>query len=150
MRTRMPALLCAALLALPLAGPVVASDLEFGQALGIARVAAYGRRPLYADPVALAIASGEWAPPTAGDTIVGPDGGTRTWEAVSMDADGWIRGREVMGGYAWVPVIAEADCVKILQAQGHFGLFAAHAVINKEAKGVAGVCPLKISHEGYF
>jgi poly(3-hydroxybutyrate) depolymerase len=69
------------------------------------------------DAVEEAMARGEWAPPSAGETL--PTGGTNhTWQAVTAPSDGVFTNGELEGGYFYRKVVAPEERVAVLSAAG--------------------------------
>ena len=105
----------------------------FRQGLVITSVGRYGRNPFHIDPVEAKLVKGEWAAPRAGDVITGPEGAERKWQVAMANAEGVFtnaassgasgRGR---GGtaYLYVPIQAEEEGIRILEASGHDALYA--------------------------
>ncbi len=86
------------------------------EALFLPGAPAAGRNPVPTDPVAAAIAAGEWHAPKSGDKVSTPGGRERSWAAAPVkDRTLAVAG----GGYAYVPVKSDSDRVVILQAAGH-------------------------------
>jgi dienelactone hydrolase len=94
-------------------------EVPLGDALILAPVGRGGRVAFPVDPVAARIASGEWKPPKAGDTVPRATGKPRTWEKLSPGKDGTYENRALNGGHAFFSVPSEQDRVMILEASGH-------------------------------
>ena len=108
----------AALAAVLLAGPAVAAPPALpAEALVLpGGGGGGGRNPVPSDPVMAAVIAGEWKAPKAGDVVASPGGKDRAWAAVPVK-DGAIP--IPAGGYAYLPVKADAARVVVLQAAGH-------------------------------
>ncbi len=78
-----------------------------------------GRNPLHRDALEARIVAGDWTPPRAGERLVLPEGGSRTWEAARAGEDGWLEHSALRGGYACWAVALPAGGVRILEASGH-------------------------------
>jgi pimeloyl-ACP methyl ester carboxylesterase len=89
------------------------------EGLLIQSVARSGRSAFHTDAIEAALVSGQWSAPRPGETVVLPDGTSRTWEAVVADEKGAFSGAVLRGGYACIPYVAERDEVLLLKASGH-------------------------------
>ena len=91
---------------------------RLGQCLVIASTGHSGRSPVHADAIEAEISSGKWHRPANGDRVQLADGNTNEWEVISTNKDGWFESRTWRGGYAYVPVTMDSNCVMILHAEG--------------------------------
>src|SRR5215469_2710957 len=94
------------------------NSVRIGPALAIGSVGHSGRSPVHTDAIEAKIISGTWHPPTAGDRVELPNGTNKQWNAINAGTNGWFDDAALRGGYVYVPVVAESDCVRILEAQG--------------------------------
>jgi len=92
---------------------------RIGPALAIGSVGHSGRSPVHTDAIEANIISGAWQRPLAGDRVELSNGTNKQWNAINANKDGWFEDATLRSGYVYVPVIAESDCVRILEAQGH-------------------------------
>jgi dienelactone hydrolase len=105
-------------------------------ALIIPGVTAGGRTPMPVDHIAHALASGglgasagPWRVGVVreGDTLVLPDGATRTWSSVAADDAGAFTpdrlGPAARGGYVLCRITSEREQVRVLEASGHALVF---------------------------
>ena len=86
--------------------------------VAIGGVARGGRVPFAEDAVQRLRVEGKWQTPEAGTTISLPDGSTRTWEAVTADAEGWYSGRALTGGYVSATVESPTERTWLMEASG--------------------------------
>ncbi len=112
--TGWPGMLRAAEQAAPAKTPVAPAE-----CLVLAPVGQYGRAPVYRDLLQAQIVAGQWKAPHAGDAITLPNGSVRKWEVLKTNKDGVFTHAALRGGYAYLAVPAEKDCVVILEAAGH-------------------------------
>ena len=77
------------------------------------------RSPVHVDPVEHRIVTGQWQPPTEGETVTLPDGETRTWTRVKADDHGVLADDALYNGYLWAHVKVPSDCVMLLHARQH-------------------------------
>jgi pimeloyl-ACP methyl ester carboxylesterase len=94
-------------------------EVPFGGALILAPVGRGGRVAFPVDPEAAQVASGEWKPPKAGDTVPRAAGRPRSWEKLSPGKDGSYQNRALVGGHAYFSVASPKDDVVMLEASGH-------------------------------
>jgi len=81
-----------------------------------------GRRAVHTDAIEAAIVTGQWSPPSPGDSVTLPGGTTPTWQPASADGDGWFQQPTqagLRGGYLYLPVDLPARRVMLLEARGH-------------------------------
>lgn len=109
--------------------PTLAVDRSFKEAqitncLAVGPVGRYGRTPFTADPIEASIVLGRWTGPSAGTELVLPDGRTLQWQELTANQDGWFRSPLLRGGYAFVQVASDQDCVVLLEASGHNMVYA--------------------------
>jgi len=90
-----------------------------GRILAIGGVVKAGRAPFHTDAIEAEIISAAWSRPGEGDEVQLPDGTSSKWSIISTNKDGWFDGSALRGGYAYVPVMVESNCVMILEAAGH-------------------------------
>lgn len=89
-----------------------------GQVLVIGGVGRSGRSAVHRDAVEAEIISGQWQRPTEGEHVQLPNGTSKEWKAISAGTNGWFEDSALEGGYAYVPVFEESNCVRILEARG--------------------------------
>jgi dienelactone hydrolase len=77
-----------------------------------------GRSPVHTDAIEAEIISGKWQRPTEGASVNFADGTSRQWHSIEADTNGWFADESWRGGYAFVPVAAETNCVMLLEAAG--------------------------------
>ncbi len=106
-------------LAVPVRADGPAKEAPFGEALILPATGRGGRIPFPIDLVGAQLASGAWRPPKAGEALVLPAGGTRTWERLAAGADGTYQSRGLVGGHAFFSVASDQDRVMALEASGH-------------------------------
>ncbi|MHC4948064.1 MAG: prolyl oligopeptidase family serine peptidase [Planctomycetota bacterium] len=87
--------------------------------LVVGRVGRGGRSPVHTDAVEARLVAGTWTTPAAGDTVAGPDGTPRTWEAAAAGDDGWLAHAALRGGWAAARVELEAPRTALLEVAGH-------------------------------
>lgn len=95
------------------------NGMSIGPALAIGSVGRSGRSPVHTDAIEASIISGAWRPPAAGDRVELPNGTNKQWNVIHAGTNGWFDDSALRGGYVYVPVVAESDCVRILEAQGN-------------------------------
>jgi len=88
------------------------------QMLAVPPVGRGARIPFSIDPIQEQIVKGEWKIPVVGDSIMAPNGSTRTWIKAEADKDGWFSGPAFEGGYAYCEVNSDADRAMLLDATG--------------------------------
>ena len=77
-----------------------------------------GRSPVHTDTIEAEIISGKWRRPAEGARVQSPDGTSQEWHAIEADTNGWFADESWRGGYAFVPVTVETNCVLLLEAVG--------------------------------
>ena len=77
-----------------------------------------GRSPVHTDAIEAEIISGKWQRPVEGDRVQLADGTSRQWHPIAADTNGWFADESWRGGYAFVPVTVESNCVMLLEAAG--------------------------------
>jgi dienelactone hydrolase len=92
---------------------------SIGPALAIGSVGRSGRSPVHTDAIEARIISGAWRPPAAGDRVELPNGTNKQWRVINKDTNGWFEDAALRGGYVYAPVVADSECVRILEAQGN-------------------------------
>lgn len=95
------------------------NSLRIGPALAIGSVGRSGRSPVHTDAIEANIISGAWQPPAAGNRVELLNGTNKQWKVIHTDTNGWFEDGVLRGGYVYVPVVAESDCVRLLEAQGN-------------------------------
>ena len=92
--------------------------IRLGQCLVIGGVGHSGRSPVHTDAIEAEIISGKWQSPAVGDRVQLPAGRSSEWRAIRTNKNGWFADGALEGGYAYVPVTAQSNCVMILEAEG--------------------------------
>ncbi len=102
------------------------------EGLVIHSISVAGRNPFRVDPIEGLIVKGQWKPPVAGETMAGPDGTDRAWKIALASAEGVFtnsaegaapgHGR-ARGAYLYVPCVAPAAGVMVLEAAGHDAVY---------------------------
>jgi len=77
-----------------------------------------GRSPVHTDTIEAEIISGKWQRPAEGERVQLADGTSRQWHPIEADTNGWFADESWRGGYAFLPVIVETNCVMLLEAAG--------------------------------
>ena len=77
-----------------------------------------GRSPFHTDAIEAEIVSGKWQRPVAGGRVEFADGSSQQWRPIAADTNGWFADESWRGGYAFVPVTVETNCVMLLEAAG--------------------------------
>jgi len=77
-----------------------------------------GRSPVHSDAIEAEIISGKWQRSAEGDRVQLADGTSRQWHPIAADTNGWFADESWRGGYAFVPVTVESNCVMLLEAAG--------------------------------
>lgn len=107
-------------------------DAEFREGLVIRSVTRSGRNPFHIDPVEAMIVNGRWQRPVAGDAITAPDGTNRIWQPAFAAANGTFTNSTAAistnrmrtgGNYLYVPFIASANEIKLLEAAGQDAIY---------------------------
>lgn len=111
--------LLACIVPLAVATRAATNDIVLKQGVALALGGRMGRTPFRVDPVEARIVRGEWTLPAAGDSLPGPGGTNRVWEAVTAGEDGTFQHRAVRGGYFSVPFVSDSDRILLLRAAGH-------------------------------
>jgi dienelactone hydrolase len=88
------------------------------QGLAVAGGGRAGRSPVHTDALEAEIISGKWQRPSEGDLVNLPDGTSRQWHSIVADTNGWFADESWRGGYAFVPMTVESNCVMLLEAAG--------------------------------
>lgn len=91
-----------------------------GPCLAIESGGHFGRSPVHTDAIEAEIVSGTWRRPVAGDRVQLDNGAFRQWKPIECNTDGWFDASVLNQGYAYTPVIAQSNCVMILDAQGDY------------------------------
>jgi dienelactone hydrolase len=109
-----------ALMALPPveAGCAESITLSEGLGVGVGGGGRGGRSPVHTDALEAQIISGKWQRPSEGDQVELPDGTWQKWHAIKAETNGWFADRSSRGGYVFVPVAVETNCVMLLEAAG--------------------------------
>ncbi|HUA65686.1 MAG TPA: hypothetical protein VME24_07555, partial [Alphaproteobacteria bacterium] len=89
-----------------------------GPCLAIGSAGSGGRSPVHTDAIEAQIISGAWQRPANGDRVQLANGTSKEWSLATTNKDGWFTNDALDGGYAYVPVIAQSDCVMLLEAEG--------------------------------
>ena len=114
-------LLCLAPARAPLAQAPQAPIL-LGECLVLPPVGQGGRALFYRDALDARLVRGDFRPPVAGETVPDTKGEPKAWAAAT--AEGGVLEREgLAGSYVHWSVAAEGDEVRVLEAQGHSGVF---------------------------
>jgi dienelactone hydrolase len=77
-----------------------------------------GRSPVHTDAIEAEIISGKWQRPAEGGHVNLADGTSRQWHLIEADTNGWFADESWQGGYAFVPMTVETNCVMLLEAAG--------------------------------
>ncbi len=88
------------------------------QGLAIGTGGRGGRSPVHTDAIEAEIVSGKWQRPAQGDRVSLADGTSQPWRPIEADTNGWFADESWRGGYAFVPVTVETNCVMLLEAAG--------------------------------
>jgi dipeptidyl aminopeptidase/acylaminoacyl peptidase len=95
-----------------------AEPLTLRQGLAVGGGARAGRSPVHTDAIEAEIISGKWQRPTEGAAVNLADGTSRQWHSIKADTNGWFADESWRGGYAFVPVAVETNCVMLFEAAG--------------------------------
>ena len=90
-----------------------------GQCLVTGRAGQAGRSAVHTDSIEAEIISGKWRRPAEGEQSEIDNGNSVRWHAVTTNKDGWFADAALRGGYAYVPVTVESNCVMLLEAEGN-------------------------------
>lgn len=93
-------------------------DIPMHDVLVIHSVSRAGRSAVHMDSVEAQIVSGHWQAPTAGQTLEGPNGETRTWEPVSAGKGGVLSAAAARASYVYWPVVSPVQRPMLLEAAG--------------------------------
>src|SRR5579859_2339319 len=93
-------------------------DIGVGPCLVIGSVGNGGRSPVHTDAIEAKIVSRAWQAPAKGERVQLADGAFKEWSVVTTNRDGWFKNDSLNGGYAYVPVTAQSDCIMLLEAEG--------------------------------
>ncbi len=100
-------------------GPVDGEEtLVLRQGLAIAGGGRASRSPVHTDAIEAEIISGKWQRPVEGDRVEFGEGTSREWHSIHADTNGWFGDGSWRGGYAFVPMVVETNCVMLLEAAG--------------------------------
>jgi dienelactone hydrolase len=108
----------AAVLVLSQSLPCCADDIVAHQGLAVGTGGRGGRSPVHTDAIEAEIISGKWQHPAEGDEVSLAGGSSRHWRPIKADNKGWFEDESLQGGYAFVPVAVETNCVMLLEAAG--------------------------------
>lgn len=107
-----------------------AEPVALGEALVLESVGRAGRNTLFTDAVEASRIAGTWSPPKAGDVVVSVrDARSRVWTQGTANAEGWLTGREMRGGWAYFTAVVSEPTIQIFEAAGH-----AMAYVNGEPR----------------
>ena len=95
-----------------------AETLTLRHGLAVAGGGRAGRSPVHTDAIEADIVSGKWQRPADGDHVYLADGTSRQWHPIEADTNGWFADQSWRGGYAFVPMTVETNCVMLLEAAG--------------------------------
>jgi len=82
-------------------------------------VGEYGRQFLHADPIEARVIRDEFTAPSPDDRVLDRARRAQTWSPLTAGEDGWLRSRQLNGGYAWTQATLDQPGVYVLRAQGH-------------------------------
>ncbi len=91
---------------------------HFKSGLLLENAGIYGRRPIYTDAVVQKIITGDWQPPTEGQTLKLADGKEKTWKTIATDDEGWFSA-EGRGGYIFATYTSDSDKIMLLRMMGN-------------------------------
>jgi dipeptidyl aminopeptidase/acylaminoacyl peptidase len=97
---------------------ICSEPLTLRQGLAVGGGGRAGRSPVHTDAIEAEIISGKWQRPTEDATVNLADGTSRQWHPIKADTNGWFADESWRGGYAFVPVAVETNCVMLLEAAG--------------------------------
>lgn len=92
---------------------------QIGQCLAVESGGHFGRSPVHTDAIEAEIVSGAWQRPGPGERVHFSTGDGH-WKPIRANQDGWFDAAVLNNGYAYVPVIAQSDCVMVLDARGDY------------------------------
>jgi dienelactone hydrolase len=95
-----------------------AEILTLRQGLAVGGGGRAGRSPVHTDAIEAEIISGKWQRPAEGDRVDLADGTSRQWHSIEADTNGWFAAESWRGGYAFVRMTVETNCVMLLEAAG--------------------------------
>jgi dienelactone hydrolase len=107
--------------ALLILSPVRASGAEtltLRKGLAVGGGGRAGRSPVHTDAIEAQMISGKWQRPAEGDRVQLADGAFQQWHPIEADTNGWFADEAWRGGYAFVPMTVETNCVMLLEAAG--------------------------------
>ncbi|MDX2442425.1 MAG: hypothetical protein QNK30_01375, partial [Bacteroidales bacterium] len=78
----------------------------------------YMRKSFTIDPVEGSILDKTWEEPQLGEKVVFSDT-TIAWETISVDEEGWFKGRELRGAWIYKSVESKDEKVVLLEGMGH-------------------------------
>ncbi|MBM4112427.1 MAG: hypothetical protein FJ253_03485, partial [Phycisphaerae bacterium] len=107
----------------PAPAPPAPQPVEVREALVVGGVIRGRRAPIRLDPVEAAMVRGAFKAPVEGETILLPDGSTRTWTKVTAGDDGFLRDEALRGGYAFVRIESDKARPMLLEAGRHTMVF---------------------------
>ncbi|HTV43093.1 MAG TPA: prolyl oligopeptidase family serine peptidase [Candidatus Sulfotelmatobacter sp.] len=97
-------------------GPAV----RVGPCLAIESGGHLGRSPVHTDAIEAEIVSGTWQRPALAERVQLSNGSSIQWKAINTNTNGWFEADVLNNGYAYVPVIAQSDCIMVLDARGDY------------------------------
>jgi len=112
-------------------------------ALSVPLPRSYQRAVLALDPIEMALASGTWKAPKAGDAVAFPGAAAAAWEKVAAGADGWFSGPAFRDGYVYVLYKSDKAAPAILNGLGNV-----HAFVNGEPR-MGGKYAVKETYESW-
>src|SRR5271165_3712777 len=95
-----------------------AEGITMHKALAVGRVGRAGRSPVHVDAIEAEIISGKWQPPTERDRVEVGEDASQSWRWIEADKKDWFADGALQGGYVFVPVTVETNCVMLLEASG--------------------------------
>ena len=98
-------------------------DHRFEEALVIGNVRSTGRTPDPTDAVQARLVADDFKAPEEDEVFELPGGGTRRWNRVEAQDDGWVNDRVLRGGYAFSTYDSADAAVMLLDARGHSMVF---------------------------
>lgn len=105
------------------------AELSVREFLVIDAVGRAGRSPIHTDAIEARIVTGETIVPHEGDSIVLPDGSSKTWQRAKVGGDGTLVHDALRDGYAYASVECDSAGVWLLEAAGH-GLVYVNGVLR--------------------
>lgn len=107
------------------------------------RIGAYRRGPLHVDAIEAAIATGDWSPPSAGDSIRADEGAEAAWRE-----ENGRRSVDLAGGYAFAEFDSPATGVMLLEAPGVAAVCLNGEWLPGDPYGVGTLRPPAVVREG--